>query len=342
MVRLVRDLSQKANKKVDFQIEGEDTEVDKTVIEQITDPLVHIIRNGIDHGLETPEERQAAGKPPTGTLLLEAKYVGGEVWIVIEDDGRGLSREKILKKAVDRGLVDGDPDDVPDEKVWQLIFHPGFSTADKITDVSGRGVGMDVVKRNIENIRGKVDVTSKPGHGTQVVLRIPLTLAIIDGMLVRVGNDRFTLPITAIRESMQVDDGKLTKTMDGQEIIKIREDLIPIVRLHELLDIPTKVTELREGIITIVENEGDQVCLFVDELLGQQQIVIKGMSEYMGDHPCVSGCTILGDGDISLILDVAGIINEARNGSGPSGGKPAGESSRKSESQGEQQEVERS
>lgn len=313
MVRLVRDLSQKASKKVDLKIVGEETEVDKTVIEQITDPLIHIIRNSLDHGLETPAEREGNGKNATGTLLLEAKYVGGEVWIMIEDDGRGLNRERILNRAIERELVTGDPNDIPDEQIWQFIFNPGFSTAEKITDVSGRGVGMDVVKRNIENTRGKVDIKSTEGKGTQVILRIPLTLAIIDGMLVRVGDERYTIPITAIRESLQIEKGMVTETMDGQEIIRVREELIPVVRLHSIFSVPTETTDLESGIITIVENDGNTVCLFLDEVLEQQQIVIKGMSDYIGNHECVSGCTILGDGDISLILDIAGIIDFARN-----------------------------
>lgn len=312
MVRLVRDLSQKAGKKVDLKIIGEETEVDKTVIEQITDPLVHIIRNAIDHGLETPDDRVAAGKGPTGSLTLEAKYVGGEVWINIVDDGRGLNKERILNKAIERGLLDKDPSEYRDDEIWQIIFLPGFSTAEKVTDVSGRGVGMDVVRRNIENIRGKIDIRSTPGGGSVFTLRIPLTLAIIDGMIFRVGNDRYTLSITTIRESLQVTPNMITQTMDGQEIIRVRENLFPVIRLHELLDINRKSRPpLTEGIIMIVEDEGRVICLFVDELLGQQQIVIKGLSEYIGNHPCISGCTILGDGDISLILDVAGTISFA-------------------------------
>lgn len=313
MIRLVRDLSQKAGKKVDLQIEGEETEVDKTVIEQITDPLVHIIRNALDHGLETPDERTANGKDPTGTLKLEAKYVGGEVWINIVDNGRGLNHEKIMNKAVERGILDKDPSEYKPEEIWQMIFHPGFSTADKITDVSGRGVGMDVVKRNIESIRGKVDIRSEQGKGSTFTLRIPLTLAIIDGMIVRIGQDRYTIPINAIRESLQAADDMVTRTMDGQEIIRVRENLYPIVRLHELLDIDRSYRPpLEEGIIMIVEDEGQVICLFVDELLGQQQIVIKGLSDYIGNHRCISGCTILGDGDISLIVDVAGVLSYAQ------------------------------
>jgi two-component system, chemotaxis family, sensor kinase CheA len=312
MVRLVRDLSQKAGKKVDLVIIGEETEVDKTVIEQITDPLIHIIRNSIDHGLETPDKRSEIGKNPSGKLTIEAKYVGGEVWICIQDDGYGLNREKILERAISRDLFQGDTDELTDSQVWQFIFNPGFSTAEKVTDISGRGVGMDVVRRNIENIRGKVDVSSTEGVGTQVILRIPLTLAIIDGMLTRVGEEIYTIPITAIRESIQVTEDMVTRTMDGQEIVRVREHLIPVVRLHELLGVKMDTPSLEDGILTIIESDKQSICLFLDEVLEQQQIVIKGMSEYIEKHSCISGCTILGDGDISLILDVAGIINNAQ------------------------------
>jgi len=316
MVRLVRDLSQKAGKRVEFTILGEETEVDKTVIEQITDPLIHIIRNSIDHGLETPDDRIATGKEPVGTLTLEAKYVGGEVWISVRDNGRGLNRERIVQRAMERGLFEGDPDDLRDDEVWQFVFQPGFSTAEKITDVSGRGVGMDVVRRNIENIRGRVDIRSWHGKGSEVILRLPLTLAIIDGMIIRVGKERYTMPITAIKESMQVRQNMVTETMEGQEILRIRNQLVPVVRLHQLFDIDTDVQNLEDGIITVVENEGRQVCLLVDELIGQQQVVIKGLTGFVGQHPCVSGCTILGDGDISLILDIAGIIGQSENQNG--------------------------
>ena len=311
MIRLVRDLGQKSGKKIDLELIGEETEVDKTVIEQINDPLVHIIRNSIDHGLESTADRIKTDKPETGKVTLEARYVGGEVWIMITDDGKGLSRDKIISKAIERGLINTDGSEMRDDDVWQMIFHPGFSTADKITDISGRGVGMDVVKRNIEKIRGKVEVKSKTGQGTTVILRIPLTLAIIDGMVVRVGNTLYVIPIVAIKESFKIETRQLTKTMDGQEIVNVRGKLIPVVRVHELLAIKAGTSELREGIIVIVENEGDSICLFVDEVVGQQQVVIKGLPQYIGDLACVSGCTILGDGTISLIIDVKGIISVA-------------------------------
>lgn len=308
MIRLVRDLSQKTAKKVELKIIGEETEVDKTVIEQITDPLVHIIRNSIDHGIATPDERKKYGKSETGALTLEAKHVGGEVWISIRDDGQGLNRAVILRKAIEKGLIDGDGSDMSDEEIWQLVFLPDFSTAKEVTDVSGRGVGMDVVKRNIENIRGTVEIDSQLESGTEVILRIPLTLAIIDGMIVQIGKSRYIVPITSIKETLRLDYADITKTMDGQEILNVRGRLLQIVRLHEFYNIEPTHTELQEGIIMIVETNGRQACLFVDDLIGQQQIVIKGLSEYVSSTTAISGCTILGDGEISLIVDVSGII----------------------------------
>ncbi|MCH7674109.1 chemotaxis protein CheA [candidate division KSB1 bacterium] len=314
MIRLVRDLAHKTGKKVDLEIIGEEIEVDKTVIEKITDPLVHMIRNSIDHGIATPESRKKLGKPETGHLLLEAKYVGGEVWISIKDDGQGLNREKILERAIEKGLVEGDGLDIPDAQIWQLIFQPGFSTAEKVTAVSGRGVGMDVVRRNIEDIRGKVDIVCVPGEGTEVILRIPLTLAIIDGMLIRVGRSLYIIPIIAIRETIKAKYKDITTMMDGQEIINIRGNLYPIVRLHEFYGIEPSSTELTEGILMIVENAGRRFCLFVDELIGQQQIVIKGLSEYIGQVKAISGCTILGDGKVCLIIDIATLADRAEQG----------------------------
>jgi two-component system chemotaxis sensor kinase CheA len=313
MIRLVRDLSQKAGKVVELEIIGEETEMDKTVIELINDPLIHIIRNCIDHGLETPEERQSCDKPESGRLTLEAKYVGSEVWISISDDGKGLNREKILHKAREKGIISDDGSGLRDDEVWQIVFQPGFSTADKITDVSGRGVGMDVVRRNIEKIRGKVDIQNEKGNGATVILKIPLTLAIIDGMLIRIGNSRYIIPIMDIRESWRPVAGSITKLPDGQEIINYRGKLFPLVRLPELLQVESNCPELTDGIAIMAESEGTPICLFADEILGQQQIVIKGLPSYIGNLKFVSGCAILGDGDISLIIDVAGIINLTEN-----------------------------
>lgn len=308
MIRLVHDLSNKAHKKLRLNIVGEDTEVDKTVIEQIGDPLVHIVRNSCDHGVEPPEERLKAGKPEVGTVTIEGRHEGGEVWIIIKDDGRGLNRDKILARGIERGLVQGDGRDLSDERIFRLIFEPGFSTADKITDISGRGVGMDVVKRNIDKLNGRVDVKSTPGHGTTIILRIPLTLAIIDGMLVRVGNTKYTIPVLSIRESLRPEHKRITITPDRREILRLREELIPVVRLHDVFNRKGDSTNLEEGILVIVEDAGVSVALFIDEIVGQQQTVIKGLSNYIGKARGCSGCTILGDGSVSLILDINSLV----------------------------------
>jgi chemotaxis protein histidine kinase CheA len=309
MMRLVRDLAQKANKQVELEIIGEDTEVDKTIIEQISDPLVHLIRNSVDHGLETTAERLAAGKPETGRVTLEAKHSAGEVWITVEDDGRGLNRDKIFQKGVEKGLIKSEDREMKDEDIWRLIFEPGFSTAEQVSSISGRGVGMDVVKRNIERLRGKVDVRTKAGVGTIFAVRIPLTLAIIEGMVVRVGAHRYTIPISSIKESFRPGREQITRTPDGLEIVRIRGELQPVLRLHELYRVDPRYFQLSEGILIMVENSDNKCCLFVDELLGQQQIVIKGLPGYLNHVKGISGCAILGDGEISLILDIAGLIN---------------------------------
>ncbi len=313
MIRLVHDLSVKAHKKVNLELLGEETEIDKTVSELIADPLVHLVRNAIDHGLESPQERLAQGKDETGEVILEAKHEGGEIWISIKDDGRGLDRQKILNKAIEKGLLKDDGSHLEDSQVYDFIFHPGFSTADKVTDVSGRGVGMDVVKRNIEKIKGHIDIRSQPGFGTVIALRIPLTLAIIDGMLVRVGKARYTVPLLSIRESIQVEKDKITITMDGQELVKVREELVPIIRLHELHHIETDRRELVGGLVVIVEYRGESAALLIDEIIGEQQAVIKGLSNYVGSVKGLSGCTILGDGEISLILDIGGLVKKAQS-----------------------------
>ncbi len=313
MVRLVRDLANKGNKKVNLEIIGEETEVDKTIIEHISDPLVHLIRNAMDHGIEKPEERKAVGKPETGRLTIEAKHSLGEVWIIIEDDGKGLDREKILQKGVERGLVHSGDTDLKDEEIWKLIFEPGFSTAEQVSDISGRGVGMDVVKKNIEKLRGRVDVRSKPGKGTMFVVRIPLTLAIIEGMVVKVGQTRYIIPIVSIKESFQAGADQITYTPDKLEIVSVRGELLPVLRLHELYDIEPLYRELSDGILMIVASDENKCCLFVDELIGQQQIVIKGLPAYLGYAKGISGCAILSDGDISMILDIEDLISSVEN-----------------------------
>ena len=312
MIRLVHDLSSKSGKKVSLFLSGEETEVDKTVIEQIADPFVHIIRNAIDHGIESPAERIKNGKPETGEIRIEGRHEGGEVWITIKDDGQGLRRERIIQKAIKQNLIKGDGSNLSDKEVHKLIFEPGFSTSEKITDISGRGVGMDVVRRNIEKLKGKVDLVSVEGKGSTFTLRIPLTLAIIEGMLLRVGDTCYTLPLLTIRESLRPQRKQITTTPDGQELVRVREELIPVVRLHEVFNKKSDTTDLTEGILIIVEEDDHIVCLFVDEILGQQETVIKGLSRYLGNARGVAGCTILGNGEVSLILDVSAMIGVAK------------------------------
>ncbi|RMH64982.1 MAG: chemotaxis protein CheA [Calditrichaeota bacterium] len=308
MKRLIRDLSNKNNKKIELVINGGETEVDRSVLEHISDPLVHILRNAADHGIETPDKRVARGKPETGRIGLSAKQIGGEIWIVIEDDGNGLNREKILKKAMEKGLIGENDTDMPDEKVWNLIFQPGFSTADKISDISGRGVGMDVVVRNVEKIRGRVEVISEEGKGTTINLRIPLTTAIVDGMLMRVENTIYAIPTLDIKESLQVGANHVVDLIDGQEIIKIRENLIPVLRLHELHELSFAPKPMSEGIVVVTEKGSSGMGFLVDEILGQQQLVIKPLPGYLGDIKGVSGCAVLGNGEICLILDLSNLI----------------------------------
>ena len=315
MIRLVFDLSNKAGKRVDLELIGEETEVDKTVIEHIADPLVHIIRNAIDHGIEPAEARKARGKPPAGKIAIEGRHEGGEVWVLVSDDGGGLDRSALLRKGIERGLVQGDGADWSDQQVWQLIFEPGLSTARQVTDISGRGVGMDVVKRNLEKLNGKIDVRTRPGEGTVMVIRIPLTLAIIDGMLVRSGAQRYIIPLLSIRESLRPTPQQVMKTPDGQELVRIRDDLVPVVRLHEVFRKPANVEDLEAGILVVVEpSDGDMIALFADELLGQQETVIKGLTGWIKKARGVSGCTIFGDGEVGLILDVGEIAGRLRAG----------------------------
>lgn len=311
MIRLVHDISVKAGKKVDLKLIGEETEIDKTVIETITDPLVHLLRNSLDHGLEPPDERLAAGKDETGTVKLTARHEEGEVWVTIEDDGRGLNKEKILEKAISKGLIEGDGSDLTDRQIHNMIFAPGFSTAEKITDISGRGVGMDVVKKNLEKIKGKIDVVSTPGEGSKITLRIPLTLAIIDGMIVRVGTSTCIVPTLSMLEAFRPEMEQITITPDGDELAKFRENFLPIVRLHDILGKKADSHNLDDGILIVLEYQETRFCLFIDEILGQQQTVIKGLSSFIGNVPGVSGCTILGDGGVCLILDVGTLVDSA-------------------------------
>ncbi len=304
MKRLVRDVSIKMGKKINLQVYGQHTEMDKNVIDEISDPLVHILRNAIDHGVESPEDRAAIGKPEAGKISLGAKYEGNEILIIVEDDGAGLDKERILSKAVEKGLIKTEPENLTDKEIFMLIFEPGFSTAKQVTDISGRGVGMDVVRKNIEKLRGNINIDSTSGKGSKFTLRIPLTLAIMEAMLIRVGDEIFALPILSIKESFKPDMEKISRTMDGLEVIKVREEVLPIVRLHELMGIQSFSETLNDGILITIETRNDKICLFADEIVGQQQAVIKNLSDYIGKVDGLTGCMILGDGGIGLILDV--------------------------------------
>ncbi|MFW0968089.1 MAG: chemotaxis protein CheA [Thermacetogeniaceae bacterium] len=313
MMRLVRDLAHQKNKQVELVVRGQETEVDKTVIEQISDPLIHLIRNAIDHGIEDPDKRRKVGKPETGRILIEAGHRTGKVWIIVKDDGRGLNREKIVQKGVEQGIITEDESrNMTDEQVWQLIFTPGFSTADIVSDISGRGVGMDVVKANVEKMNGRVDIESSPGRGTAFVIKLPLTLAIIEGMIVRVGQNRYTIPISSIEESFRPTSSMITAVPGQFEVVQLREELLPVVRLHELYHIEKSCDNLTEGILVAVQHNEQKYCLFVDELLGQQQIVIKGLPAYLKNARGISGCAILSDGGVSLILDTTALLDISR------------------------------
>ncbi|MGE3978641.1 MAG: chemotaxis protein CheW [Nitrospira sp.] len=312
--RLVRDLSAKTGKKIQLILSGEETELDKTVIESIGDPLTHLVRNSADHGLEPPEERLDNNKQEVGTIRLNAFHEGGNICITVEDDGRGLDRDKIVAKAKRQGLI-SENDKPTDDQIWPLIFKPGFSTAEKITDVSGRGVGMDVVKRNIESLGGTVGIKTTKGNGTTFILKLPLTLAIIDGMTVRVGKETYIVPLLSILESIQ-PKAELIKTVVGKgELINVRSTYIPIVRLYEVFASEPQYTDPKEAILLILETEGERVAVMVDEILGQQQVVIKSMEQNFHKVEGIAGATILGDGRVGFIVDVRGVLEIARHGS---------------------------
>lgn len=306
--RLVRDLSSKMGKKIELKLLGETTEVDKTVIEKISDPLVHLVRNSLDHGIEEPAQRLAAGKAETGTIELNALHQGGNILIEIKDDGRGMDKEKLLSKAIEKGLVSAD-DMLSDKQIFELIFMPGFSTAEVVSDVSGRGVGMDVVRRNIQELGGGVEIDSTPGLGTKMTIRLPLTLAILDGQTVRVGEENYIIPIISIIESIQVKPEMLSRVGGQGETFKLRAEYIPIIKLHDVFNVPNAdKVELENGLLVVVEADGTHVGLFVDDLLGQQQVVIKSLESNYKKIEGFSGATILGDGSVALILDMPGIL----------------------------------
>ncbi|MDQ6989024.1 MAG: chemotaxis protein CheA [Mariprofundaceae bacterium] len=309
--RMVHDLSQKLGKIVRLETTGEDTEMDKTVMEKINDPLVHLVRNSMDHGLETPEERRAAGKPEEGVVHLSASHQGGNIVVEITDDGRGLNRDKILSKAIERGLVQ-EEDDIPDQQIYNLVFLAGFSTADSLSDVSGRGVGMDVVRRNIESLGGSVVVRSTPGKGSIFTITLPLTLAILDGQLINIKGQTMVLPLGSIIESLIVDKTQLNAMAGESEVYSLRDEYIPIIRLSEVFDLSDQQDDLRTALLVVVESGQDKVCFVVDDLLAQQQVVIKSMESNFCKVGGVSGATILGDGNVSLIIDVNDTIRLAK------------------------------
>lgn len=311
MNRLVRDISRKMKKEVEIDIYGQETEMDKNVIEEISDPLVHMLRNAIDHGIETAEERITKDKDKVGRIKLGAAYQGNEIHITVEDDGAGLNREKILQKAIDKGIVSKEQWDMPDAQVWQLIFEAGLSTAKQVTDISGRGVGMDVVRRNIEKLRGSIEVESRKNIGTKITFKIPLTLAIMDAMILRVGKEKYAMPILSIIESFQIKNTNVSKTMDGLEIVRVRGELYPVARLSELMKVSPDYTNLEEGILLKVQSNDKTICIFVDEILEQSQAVVKPLSSYIGEIEGVTGCMVMPDGKIGLILDADTLITKA-------------------------------
>ncbi len=311
MHRIVRDMCKKLDKKVEFKIIGEETEVDKNVIEHISDPLMHLVRNALDHGIESNEERLSKGKPDTGNIIIEAKNAGSDVLIIVKDDGRGLNKEKILRKAKENGLLYKSEEEMSDNEIYNLIFMPGFSTKESVTEFSGRGVGMDVVIKNIETIGGAVSAASMPDMGSTITMKIPLTLAIIDGMNIKVGSSCFTIPTVNIRESFRPNENDIFTDTEGNEMIMVRGQCYPILRLYKLFNVNTHITNPSDGILIMTEQDDKTICIFVDEQLGQQQVVVKALPEYIRRFKKtkgLAGCTLLGDGSISLILDIAGLI----------------------------------
>ncbi|HEV2694313.1 MAG TPA: chemotaxis protein CheA [Verrucomicrobiae bacterium] len=309
MSRVVRDVGAKQNKKVQFITAGEDTELDRGVVEELNDPLLHMIRNSMDHGIETAEKRIAAGKSPQGTLNLRAYHQGGNIVVEVEDDGAGLNRDRILKKAIERGLASPD-DQLTDEEVFKFIFAAGFSTAEKITDLSGRGVGLDVVRRNIERMRGRVEISSKLGQGTLFKISLPLTLAIIDGFIVRVGEERYVIPTLSVRESFRPQPGMVSRIQNRAEVVNVRGRLIPLLRLNVAFGQADGTSDVTEGIAVVVESAAGLRCLLVDALLHKQEVVIKNLNDMMvHKNHMLAGAAILGDGRVGLILDVSALVN---------------------------------
>ncbi|MFN3860357.1 MAG: chemotaxis protein CheA [Roseateles sp.] len=309
--RMLRDLAAKLGKKVELVTQGEATELDKSLVEKITDPLTHLVRNSCDHGIEMPAERVAKGKPEQGTITLVASHQGGSIVIEVRDDGRGLNREKLIKKAREKGI--DAPDTMTDAECWNLIFAPGFSTAEQVTDVSGRGVGMDVVKKNITSLGGTVEIDSAEGYGMKVSVRLPLTLAIMDGMSVGVGDECYILPLSSVVESFQVQADTIKTVAGSGRVVEVRDEYMPVIELEKVFDVPRFDFEHVSSIMVVVEAEGGRVALLVDELLGQQQVVVKNLEANYRKVNDVSGATIMGDGRVALILDVGSLVRRSRH-----------------------------
>ncbi|HTC88399.1 MAG TPA: chemotaxis protein CheA [Bryobacteraceae bacterium] len=312
--RLVRDLSRKAGKLVELELAGEETELDRNIVEELADPLMHMVRNSVDHGIEVPADRVAAGKPAQAHVTLKAGHQAGHIVIQISDDGRGLAREKILRKAREKNLIEPGVE-LSESEIFALIFHPGFSTADKITDVSGRGVGMDVVRKQVQKLRGRIDVISKPGEGTTFLLKLPLTLAIIDGLVVGVGDQRYIVPIFAVREMLRPAKEAISTIHGRQEMALVRGSLIPVIRLHQRFQVKPKNQHPWESLLIVTENGSKLFGLMVDELIGKQEVVIKSLGEGMRHIAGVAGGAILGDGRVGLILDPEGLFGSSNGAS---------------------------
>ena len=308
--RLIHDLSKKMAKEIELVISGEQTELDKTVMEQIGDPLVHLVRNAVDHGIEATDIRLANGKPEKGTITLDAYHQGGSIVIEIKDDGGGIDRETVLTKAIEKGLVD-ESSSLTDNQVYDLLFEPGFSTAKALSDISGRGVGMDVVKRNIQSLGGRIQVESTLGQGSNFKVFLPLTLAILDGQLIKVGSEVYIIPLITIVESLQVQDAQINRTSGDMVLYRLREDNVPVIPIYKLFNIPAQNKEISHALLVVVEAEGQKVGLMVDDLLAQQQVVVKSLNDNYQQVEGVSGATILGDGSVAMILDVPSMITMA-------------------------------
>lgn len=313
MNRIVRDMSKKLDKDVELVLVGEDTEVDKTIIDNIGDPIMHLVRNAMDHGIETKEERARTDKPPKGKITLSAQNTGGEILISVQDDGTGIDKAAVLNKAKRQGMLRKPEKDYSSREIYNFILMPGFSTNEVVTEYSGRGVGMDVVKKNVEQIGGDVSLTSEVGKGTKILFKIPLTLAIVNGMKVSVGDTMFTIPINNIKQLFKITEDSILRDTDSNEIVMVRNKYYPLVRLHSAFGLETKIQDISDGIVILVETHEKAYCIFADNLLGEQQVVVKGLPAYLNQFDLkntgISGCAILGDGSISLILDILNLFN---------------------------------